>query len=73
MCDADNKVQAGQIVTANQNLIDPATGDHPEFIMASKGDKIEIVEYTGGIYDYSAINKAYSPNAFRLNRTEFDV
>ncbi len=73
MGDQDTSVSVGQIVTANRDLIDPATGDHPEFIMASKGQQIKIVGVDGGHYQYSAINHAYSPNTFGLKRAEFNI
>ena len=53
-------------------IIEPATGDHPEFLMASAGEEGEIVAYdeTRTKYPYS-VTADSCPHPFGVDETDF--
>ncbi len=38
-------MKVGDVVFARRDIIEPATGDHPEFLMAVVGDRLRVVHY----------------------------
>lgn len=56
-----------------REIIQSATGDHPEFLMASAGEEGEVVAYNEtGVFPYSVKTDSW-PNSFGAEAQDFEI
>ncbi len=54
-----------------REISEPATGDHPKFLLASAGEEGEIVSYNeNSVFPYSVKADSW-PNSFGANKIDF--
>ena len=41
-----NEIDVGDVKTLSHDVIEPACGDHPAFLMGREGEQVEILEIT---------------------------
>ncbi len=69
-------IAPGTRIRFRRVVIEPACGDHPEFLLAENGERGEVVQHIG---DFGDLKDAYSVRAdgcrstFVAQREEFEV
>ena len=51
-------MKVGDFVHLKREIIEPATGDHPAFVLGRKNEKVQIISIAAGaVYPYLVSNK----------------
>ncbi len=66
-------MKAGDRIRFKATLIDDATGDHPAFLMANKGDTGKFIRRAEGGGLNCLVSVDWWPNAFWCKETEFEA
>ena len=65
--------EIGSEQTLARDIVEPATGDHPQFLMGRKGERVKIIGYDPNpvLYPYLVEGPTNPKKLWRANRVDF--